>query len=181
MSRGLEGLGIWVKMNSRRFNPIMGILNEYWAADTLNMDLNEDAGPDLVRGRLATEVKFAMLKSNRDVVWKALGHQKGWASDPRWDDFYFALGTYTLSLPISEIPLRASIEKMNSLVVERDLWIVDPSWIDQFPAHLHQGPRHKNEIVYLPRSHLPNVVDNMEVNGGHLYFTENTSRNIFGI
>ena len=51
-------------MDERKFNSLMPRINEKWAAEVLNMKLNEGIGPDLTDDNKAVEIKFKIQYSN---------------------------------------------------------------------------------------------------------------------
>ena len=162
-------------MERRKFNSLWHYNNEKWAANALGMTVNFSKGPDLTDDKKVVEVKFNLLKPGAysHKSWRVLGYQKEY--DQLGKKAYWALGTYSLDRPISEIRT-SSQEKLEQMVGERKLWLVKWDWMNQFPPYWESGKTKLSEwghyLIFPKARLLPKVVKTHKVTGGEILFTE---------
>ena len=114
-----------VKQNKARyFNSIMPGVNHKWAAKALNMQINPDAGPDLIDSNKIVEIKFAVTPNQRNYIkWTVLEHQLNYETKHPNKKAFWGLGTYHIKQPPSTIKTKDPKE-LESLVISRELFIV---------------------------------------------------------
>lgn len=171
-------------MKHRTFNSLMHYTNEKWAGQVLGMNINPSHGPDLIDENKIVEVKFKLVHPGKytHVSWKALEHQMNYPREAGKPG-YWALGTYELNKPISELVNRDR-EILESLVDKRELWVVSWEWMDQFKAY-HQTGKTKssewdNTLRFAKKNKLPGVRCSYLISGGLVHFTKGVSPEKFG-
>jgi hypothetical protein len=173
-----------VKQNKARyFNSIMPGVNHKWAAKALNMQINPDAGPDLIDSNKIVEIKFAVTPNQRNYIkWTVLEHQLNYETKHPNKKAFWGLGTYHLKQPPSTIKTKDPKE-LESLVVSRELFIVDWNWMDQFTSYHNQGETQQSKwdhnLRHPKKSLLPNVMKTHKVKKGLIHLTENIDKNYF--
>lgn len=166
-------------MKSRKFNPYMAQANAQWAASVLNMQVNPQSGPDLISERCDIELKFTLVepvgRTDYPKAWTVLEHQMQY---PNGKPIYWGLGTYKLktkvrSVRISDIPL------LETLVTERELYIVSWDWMKQYEPHQTKGQTEQSTwewtLRYPKLNGLPKVISSHDVEKGKVHFTEGTN------
>jgi hypothetical protein len=157
-------------MKSRSFNSVMPKYNEKWAAKVLGMNVNPNSGPDLIDSEKAVEVKFKMFYTDEryfDKCWRVLGHQVDY--DKKHSEIYWSFGFYTLDREVKEIR-KSDIPKLESFVLNRELYLVEWDWIKQFPKYHHQGKTaisEWNHFLLYPRMNrkFPKIISSEKVEG----------------
>ena len=169
-------------MENRKFNSLMPKYNELWAAKILGMKVNPDYGPDLIDGEKAVEIKFRLIYPEKYSYkgWKALGYQLDYKKD--FPEIYWGLGFYKIDKKVEEI----NLEEVNEgRILERELYIVEWDWMNQFPLHHQSGKTEISEwdhyLIYPKFNLLPRLIDGYDVEGGKLFFTEGTKPEHFQI
>ena len=104
---------------ARRFNSLMHIANESWAANVLGMKVNPSKGPDLITDKAITEIKFKLIypKGYTHLSWRVLGFQLDY-EEQEGKIGYWGLGKYWLSKPIEDIKTEKP-EELEELVTNR--------------------------------------------------------------
>jgi len=162
-------------MEARKFNNIMPRVNEIWAADVLGMELNT-TGPDLINNDCIMEIKFNINHKNYPQTWTVMDYQTKYPEKYPERHSYWGLGNYTLSISVQEIKTK-NREKLEALVSQRELWIVDWDWMNQFPPSETSGRTQlsewNNTLRYPKRHLLPKIIKTYEVCKGLIHLTEN--------
>jgi hypothetical protein len=178
-------------MECRRFNSIMPNVNEIWAAKVLHLTQNLGIGPDLIGEDLFVEVKFSLIKpkdkrEDYPRSWTVQNHQQKY---PRMKKYkgkvgFWALGTYELDRPVSEI-ITTDPNELEERVLSRELTIIQWDWMKQFPVHKVSGRTNRSEWTnyfrYPKEYRFPQVYDICPVEKGRVYFTGGVSPNFFDI
>lgn len=161
-------------MDERRFNSLMPIINERWAATVLSMIVNPNRGPDLIDSEKAVEIKFKMLYPDGKYAhkcWRVQEHQLSY--EQKFSEIYWGLGFYKID--------RLDVEKINANELEkitnyRELYLVKWDWMHQFESYHHTGKTSQSEWDYFMRfpkfSKIPRIISEQEVSGGKILFTE---------
>ena len=169
-------------MKGRTFNSLTSRKHEVWSSKILGMDLNPGNGPDLIDEDKAVEIKFKLIYSNKptDKCWRVLGYQLDYSKD--YSELYWGLGFYKLDREVSDVK-RRDVSKFEDLVLERELYLVNWNWINQFPLYHQSGKTENSEwdhyIAYPRFSKLPKIISSKKVNKGELFFTEGVDPNKF--
>lgn len=167
-------------MKARRFNSVMHLNNEAWAARILGMNINPSHGPDLIDDEKAVELKFNLVHPDRysHKSWRVLGYQLPYGNS---GEVYWGFGFYTLDREISQI--HGGRKKIGSMVLERELYLVQWDWINQFPIYHHRGHTKISEWDYdilFPKFRLlPKVTHEFSVSGGKIFATEGVNPDRF--
>lgn len=161
-------------MEPRKFNSIFPYVNEIWTADALGMQHNPKNGPDLIDSKKQVEVKFLLDKYTKKS-WTVQEHQLYYSDEK---PFYWAFGTYSLLLPISQINT-PDFGKLENIVKQRELWIIEKDWIKQFPASRCTGKTKKSKWDYTFRypkiNYLPEIKQTFPTEKGLIHLTENVN------
>lgn len=150
-------------------------VNELWAANVLNMEINPGNGPDLIDGNMAVEIKFKLIYPDKytHLCWRTLGHQVEYKKD--YEKIYWGFGTYTLDKSVSEVDTKNK-EKLEKIVRQRTLHIVQWGWINQFPHYHHKGKTDISEwdhYILFPKARLiPEITHEFEIEKGTLFLTK---------
>jgi len=172
-------------MNNRYFNTIMPSVNEQWAARVLNMTWNSGNGPDLFDDKKIVEAKF-LNQNYLDSInyagnWTTFDFQLDYSPEKAR---YWALGTYTLSIPISRIWTR-NRKRLEGYVTERELNIVDWTWMQQFPPHEVKGQTQRSQwhhiFRYAKRAKLPPIISAHQVEKGTVFLTHGVNPEDFDL
>ncbi len=172
-------------MDARFFNSIMHRFNHEWAATALGMGVNQNNGPDLINGNKSIELKFCLVgeKSGAERYtrgWTVLEYQMDYGENGLL--FFWGLGTYELSRPISIIKTREA-GRLERYVLKRNLWIVNSDWMQQFPPHRTKGQTKKsswdNTLRYPKLKSLPRTTVAYRVNGGFVHLTDGIDARLF--
>ncbi|MFA5855767.1 MAG: hypothetical protein WC867_00275 [Candidatus Pacearchaeota archaeon] len=171
-------------MKARKFNSgLMPKLNHEWAARVLNMEVNPSKGPDLISDEKFIELKFCLTDANKK-------YPKSWTvSDKQleYDEFiigqgFWGLGLYELDRPVKEIKT-ISPNRLESMVLKRELYIVNWSWMTQFSPHEVSGKTPISEwedVFRYPKfNNLPTISKYYKVEKGFIYLTENIPDYLF--
>lgn len=170
-------------MKARKFNSIMPRVNEVWAAKVLNMELNGTFGPDLVDDKKIVEVKFFLvdLEEKYSKAWTVLEHQMNYGSNKQ---AFWALGSYRLSSPVSSIRT-GSIDSLENLVQERELYIVSWNWMNQYIPSNTRGRTERsaweNTFRYPKLRDVPPVRKTFSVEKGKVHLTDDAQETLFNI
>jgi hypothetical protein len=161
----------------------MHFFNERWAARALNMQVNNEKGPDLLDENKVVEVKFKVVYQNKymHISWRALEYQMKYGED---NLAYWALGTYKMSRQIKDIKT-TDMRDAEIFVLERKLFLVSWDWIYQFPAYRQKGKTEKSEwdnTIRFPKARLlPRTLETYQVSGGYVHLTEGVDRDNFRV
>ena len=169
-------------MKARSFNSQMHFSNEEWAAYVLNMQVNPQAGPDLIDKDKIAEVKFCLVHPGeyRYIQWKALEYQMQYPEKYQRPGFWI-LGEYALQTQIK------SIRKLGleDLATFRQIWIVNWDWMKQFPPFPQKGKteisKWENTLRYGKKPLLPRTITTYEVQNGLVHITEGIPSGVFTI
>ncbi|MBX4196308.1 hypothetical protein KW805_01845 [Candidatus Pacearchaeota archaeon] len=168
-------------MKPRRFNSYMCTPNHAWAARVLNMEPNRGKGPDIIDTCKKVEIKFSLKEENPSHIysWTVSDHQLAYNGKT---PCYWGLGMYELECPIRNIRT-TDPEKLEELVVSRDLYIVRWDWMNQFPSSPSRGSTDKtvwnNMLRYPSSKHLPVTIKEIEVDKGKVYLTHGVNEELF--
>lgn len=179
-----------IQMKARTFNSgIMPRLNEEWTAEVLGMELNPFKGPDILDDKKFLEVKFSLIKpkknreSNYPLSWTVLNHQVEYANIWAIPGFW-GLGIYELDRAVKEIRTYNS-EELEKMVVQRELYIVHWSWIDQFEPSICRGKtkysQWENSFRYPKFKMLPHISKTYDVKKGKVHLTKGVPDYLFDI
>ena len=153
----------------------MPYVNELWAARVLNMQVNQSHGPDLTDDMKNCEVKFSFLDKlgKYPVSWTVLEYQMDYNNEK---PCFWGLGTYKLKASVRKIKTE-NPEKLDELVMQRNLFIVTWDWMEQYPAHSVSGysrnSGHWHNIFRYPKfKDLPKTTRIYEVDRGLVHLTE---------
>jgi hypothetical protein len=170
-------------MDIREFNSLMHFNNEAWAADVLRMQINLHRGPDLIDETKIVEIKFKMLSQNKkskSLSWKVLDYQLNYKREI--EKAYWGLGFYTFHGDIRDIK-NIHLMELEERVENRDLYILEWEWMNQFPIYHQSGKTEKTEwnnyLIYPKFKSIPSVVETTKVNGGKIFFTKETQKKEF--
>mgnify|MGYP001600519423 CR=1 FL=1 len=149
----------------------MPTLNEKWAGEVLGMEWHL-AGVDLTSNKSIVEVKFSLPK---EVGWTVLEYQMSYPNNYPNRNAYWALGVYTLSIPVSKIKYSEE-EKLERLVSMRELWIVPWEWMFQFPSSETSGKTKLSEwnniLRYPKKNKIPETEETHKVERGLVHLTK---------
>jgi hypothetical protein len=179
-------------MKARKFTNEMRPYHHNWAAEVLYMDVNLEIGPDLIDDDKFVELKFALkgpFKPTKDgksqnypLTWTVLENQMTYPESTKKKGFW-SLALYKLSKPVKSINAIDIIKGLESLVINRELYIVEFDWMKQYPPHNTSGKTEisewNNTLRYPKFKDIPQVTDKEEVEKGNIYLTEGVSRNDF--
>jgi hypothetical protein len=172
-------------MKARSFNSVMPKYNELWAGKGLNMNINNHAGPDLIDGNKAVEIKFKLIHENKysDKCWRVLEHQLDY--DKIYSEIYWGFGFYSLNKEVKNIN-KKDIINLENLVNFRELYLVNWDWVKQFPIYLQIGKTKLsswNHVLLYPRMNklFPKSILSKEVSGGRVIFTEGINLERFNL
>lgn len=174
-------------MEARRYNSLTHKVHTEWLGRAINMNLgtNPNKGPDLESKdkTMITEVKMHLGLETKPS-WTVDAKQLEYANGRRFG--FWALGVYHLenSTNVREITLE-QINNIDRKVRFRQIYIMPWAWIYQFSLRKSKGKTKNSEwdtlLAYPKIEYIPKVTDNVEVNGGIIYFTERTSPRMFGL
>ena len=174
--------------HARTYNNPMSRTNEIWAAKVLGMESNEGKGPDILGDGKFAEVKFSLInpkesKGNYPKCWTVLEHQLEFADIWSGQGFW-ALGLYEIDRPFRKIHT-FDTEELESFVISRKLYLVNWSWIYNFPPHRTRGKTPLTEwdqiLRYPKEKKLPNVEKTYRVKKGRVHLTEEVPEYMFDI
>ena len=159
----------------------MPIVNESWCSKVLNIQLNPGNGADLIDDQKIIEVKFALTPNKKNYTsWKILEHQVNYQKENA--QRFWALGTYTLNKPIFQIKTK-DFEKLEKLVLHRELFIVNWDWISQFTPSYTNGKtdisKWENTFRYAKKNKLPKTIQTYSVHKGIVNLTQETQKQYF--
>jgi hypothetical protein len=161
----------------------MCFANQTWAAHALDMQVNPKRGPDLIDDKKVVEVKFTLFHPDRyrHLSWRVLDYQMTYGEDNK---AYWALGLYNLNRPIANINTK-NPEKLEEIVEDRTLYIVEWDWMKQFPPYHQKGKTKISEwdhhIRFPKRSKLPKVARRHKVDKGQIMITKGVSLKDFNL
>ena len=174
-------------MEHRTFNSLMPVVNEKWASRVLGIHHNSGKGPDLVDPGKFVEVKFCLIKPKQEgqydypCAWTVQDHQVEY-NDIWMGQGFWAFGLYELDRPIKKIAT-PDPEKLEKMVLNRELYITPWSWIYQFPAHTVQGKTKLSEWVnhfrYPKLKDLPKIKATYQVEKGLVHLTKGVPQYMF--
>lgn len=180
-------------MKARVFNSgPMPRMNHQWASEILNVPLNPGRGPDLIDDGKFVELKFSLMNPKSYREKKPKNYPKAWTvlEDQVEYDSYFigqgfwGLGLYELDRPVKEI-YSYHEEALEKLVLNRELYLVRWSWMDQFPASKTSGKTDysewENVFRYPKLKDVPPVIETWTVKKGKVYFTEGVDPGLFRV
>ncbi len=157
----------------------MPTINEKWAGRVLGMDW-QALGIDLTSDKCVVEVKFSLLGNGYTPTWTVLEYQMAYPQQHPDKRAYWGLGTYALSKKVSKIKKR---EELEGLVIQREFWLVNWDWMNQFPPSETRGEtkftRWENILRYPKKRFLPQTIKTYEVEKGRIYLTEKVDENDF--
>ncbi|MDD5700159.1 MAG: hypothetical protein PHH00_03130 [Candidatus Nanoarchaeia archaeon] len=147
----------------------MPTLNEKWAAQVLGLEW-QPAGIDLTGDRCIVEVKFSLP---REIGWTVLEYQMAYPNQYPDKRAYWGLGEYTLNKKVDEIKAGEELER---LVIQRELWLVDWSWMNQFPPSETSGKTEISEwqhtLRYPKKKLVPETIKSYDVRKGKVHLTQ---------
>ncbi|MBS3076076.1 hypothetical protein J4429_06515 [Candidatus Pacearchaeota archaeon] len=153
------------------------------------MELNDGKGPDVIDDKKFLEVKFCLTKpkgnekGNYPCSWTVLDHQVEYAEFWLQQGFW-GLGLYELDRPVKEIRTYDR-EKLESMVLQRELYIVEWAWMDRFPPHRVSGKtkysQWKNSFRYPKFGEIPKIKRTIQVEKGLVYLTKGVSDYLFNL
>lgn len=159
----------------------MPTIHEKWAARVLGMDW-QPTGIDLTSDKCVVEVKFSLLGNGYTPTWTVLDYQMNYPDQHPSKNTYWGLGTYTLSKEVSRIRTIRE-EELEKLVAQRDFWLVDWDWMNQFPPSETRGKTElsewQNTLRYPKKKFLPGTIKAYNVEKGKIYLTEKVDENDF--
>ena len=175
-------------MKARRFNPIISKVNEKWGAKMLNMRVNQGNGPDLIDSEKVVEVKFRLIHPEKytHLHWTILGYQFNYEqqAQEQGKNAFWAMGFYTLNQPVSKIRTN-KIEKLESLILERELFIIKWDWANQFSLYLSKGKTKKSVwnhyLTSAKAKALPHTTNTYNVEKGKIHITKGVNPKAFNI
>jgi len=160
-------------MKERTFNSLMPRFNEQWVASLLKMKKNPGNGPDLIDNEKAVEVKFKIIYPKGEYThkcWKVLGNQLNYDKD--YPQIYWGFGLYR----VKEYVKKVKQSELEDLTEYRELYLVNWNWVKQFPVYHHKGKTKfsewEHDIIFPKFSLIPKVIEQKEVEGGKIFFTE---------
>ncbi len=169
-------------MLSRTFNSVMHYANSKWAAEVLDMKVNPQKGPDIISGIKQIELKFNLQYEGRynHKSWRVLDHQLNYHQNDKFS--FWGLGFYHLDKPISQLRSK-HVQILEGHVKKRELYIVDWSWMNQFPLTRQQGKTEKsqwdNTLCFPKFALLPETIKSFEVKKGLIHITEGVPVDLF--
>ncbi len=172
------------KMYHRTFNSVMHPLNETWSANVLKMTHNPNQGIDLISPDKNVEVKFTLqlLNEYKHKSWRVLDHELAWGKNGK--TAYWALGFYTLTEEIANINVKTP-QALERKVIERELFIVNWGWMDQYPRFHHIGKTKNSEwdqwLRFPKYKDIPKTEKTYTVKGGLIHLTNGVKLNLFQI
>ena len=166
-------------MKARAFNSLMHFVNEEWAAQVLNMQVNSEPGPDLIDDKKIVEVKFTLINVPRryPLSWTVLEYQMDYPQEHEKKGFW-GLGIYWMKKAVRELTKEGANEPgfLESLVTKREVYLIDWSWMYQFPPHHTSGRTDVSEwdnILRYPKFHrVPAIIQTHKVRKGIIHLTE---------
>lgn len=163
-------------------------VNHAWASRVLNMPLNPSPnGPDLIDDKKFVEAKFRLIWPIKDLQnakrWVCQDHQTKYDQQNGKKGFW-GLGYYSLKIPVKEITTRDP-DEIENLVLQRDLFIVEWDWMQNFPAKNVSGQTPRTRWAYTYRygnvNYLPGTARAYAVEKGYVYLTSGVSERYFNI
>lgn len=167
---------------ARSFNSLMHYVNEKWVSRVLGIPVNPSKGADLVDDKRLVEVKFKITYPGKYThqCWRILEHQMDYPAGCGLPGFW-ALGNYEFKKVAS---LVTDTEELEALVIQRELWMVNWDWMQQFPSYRQRGntelSKWDNTLRFAKKRLLPAVDSTYEVVGGKINFTEGVNPVDFG-
>ncbi len=171
-------------MEPRRFNSHMHFINENWAANALNMQINPNRGPDLIDDEKAVEIKFERIypEIKNHKCWRFLGHQLEYNKE--FSEIYWGLGFYILNKKVKDVK-RNDLINLEKIVDYREIYLVNWDWMNQFPLYHQKGKTKISEwdhyIGYPKFKLIPKIISSKDVKTGKVYFTEGVDPEKFKI
>lgn len=169
---------------ARKFNsgPVPR-LNELWVARALGMQINPNSGPDLIDENKIVEVKFTLSHNSKNYFkWSVLGYQINYYQLAQ--SSFWALGFYDLELPVQKIKTKDP-EKLEKLIIQREVNIVSWDWIHQFKPKKCVGKTEKSswdyELISALYNKIPKVIKTYKVEKGLVHITEGVPENTFSL
>ncbi|MBX4212341.1 hypothetical protein KW787_02710 [Candidatus Pacearchaeota archaeon] len=157
-------------MKARTYNPRISYYHELWAANALGMRVNDQDGADLIDRRKIIEVKFTLDNPSYTRSWTVFEHQLSYNQEKAG---YWGLGVYQLDRSIKKIK---EDENLEDSVGEREIYLVEWDWMNQFPPHSVSGKTKSSAWEYILRypkaKLLPPTTHTYKVNKGKVYITE---------
>ena len=151
----------------------MHSIHEQWSASLLNMEKNPGNGPDLIDNKKAVEIKFKVLYPDNRYThrhWIVLGNQLNYNKD--YPEIYWGFGFYKVNKEIRDVK-QSELEKITDY---RELYLVNWNWIKQFKIYHHKGKTYisewEHDILFPKFRLLPEVIKEVPVKDGKLFFTE---------
>ncbi|MEN9625768.1 MAG: hypothetical protein RL557_96 [archaeon] len=169
---------------------ILKRLNHEWGSQVLGMAL-ENPGPDLLDENKFVELKFCLINPKPLNGEKIKDYPKAWTveeSQMEYDEYFIGMGfwgmtVYELSVPVRSIRLFESAESVEKKVLQREMYIVRWSWMDQFPSHETEGKTQASEwkrtLRYPKFESLPKTIERWKVHKGYINFTQGVDPDYF--
>ena len=161
----------------------MPALHHKWAADILGMEVNEGRGPDLISYNKDAEVKFCLKSEKRryPISWTVFEYQMEYSNGK---PCFWALGVYELNKEIKDIR-KVSLDILENLVKQRELYIVNWNWIHKYPPHETSGQTNhskwNNTLRYPKLKGIPKIVKSYEVEKGFVHLTQDVPLESFNL
>lgn len=191
MNRAREKSGGWGEMKARRFNGLMPVINEKWAARVLGIPYNESDGPDLLSDKCCIEIKFHLIGDEEDSMkyprpaWTVSEHQMDWGNNGRQS--YWGLGIYQIKTPVRK--LRSGNKKyLEENVLSREIWVLPWNFMEKFPMSDTRGISKITGIAwhskfrYPKKSYMEKIISrDYLVENGVVHFEENVDLRLFNL
>jgi len=174
--------------HARTYNNPVSRTNEIWAAKVLGMEENKGSGPDILGEGKFAEVKFTLIhpkgnKGNYPRCWTVLEHQLEFADIWSGQGFW-ALELYEIDRPFRKIHT-FDPEVIESFVVSRELYLVNWTWMYQFPPHRTKGKTDFTEwdqiLRYPKEKDIPKIKRTYEVEKGLVHLTQGVPEYMFDV
>ncbi len=158
-------------MQDRRFTTKIEQCHRTWLEKILSIPKTGHNGIDYIDDFYGIELKSKLLKK---------GYPKNFAVDTNQvhdfpeaygeKEYYWAFMFYTFAKPVPEVRKK---DKLETLVIEREVWCLPWDWIQQFPIH---SPKASGPFHYVPK-HKFNGIDftTFSTNKGKLHVKTNTT------
>ena len=162
----------------------MSPLNEIWTADVLGMENNPHTGIDLIGKDKDVEVKFTLQLpyGYRHKSWRVLAHELEFNENGK--PCFWALGFYKLTDEIKRINITSQFA-LERRVTEREIFIVEWNWMNQYPKYHHVGETRYskwNHWMMFPKyKDMPKVILTHQVSKGKVHITEDVPTELFQI
>lgn len=175
--------------HARKYNNPVSKTNQVWAGKVLGMEVNSRKGPDLIGNGKFAEVKFSLIKPkenngyNYPCAWTVLEHQVEYETYFTGQGFW-AAGLYELDRPFNKIRT-FDTEEIESMIIHRDLYIMNWSWISQFPPHQTNGKtkisQWNHELRYPKLKDVPKIIQTYQVEKGLVHLTKGVPNYFFDL